>query len=691
MKNKKLLLLTSCLLVFSSCTPGGAKEKLVMSDITADDAAIRWTAVEGASKYSVVVNNAAPVEVMVPQYDFSSVEGTYEVKVTAIAGDSKHADSDAKTFSYETKKTSLASVDSNGANITWGEYDGKGIEVKTVDATAYTAVVGTSYTVTKSDLYIVRAAPGYKENKYYVEDDAGKKGILVSLDADDVVAIEDGTAETDVDLAEKYTIKTFTTDWGDTAASINLDGATNKGISDGKCVKLHFWHSSQWYKYTTALDLDKSYDTFSFMVKGGVNTSASLTFEITDHIMVGSIDLAGVYISYLVEPTAQEWTKYTVSLDDPNWQIAYNNGKYSFSQIQPMIAASGYTIKSLADMMPFFSKFSLRVRGGQDQQYSDCYSWFDDVVLSNVGATSAKETPIVVGENYTIDSDAFRGTAKFLNDGTGTLSFKLKSDSSAVQLPVTYAVVNGKLHMVCTATGFDFDATFVGANNGKSFTVEAVSGTASNAFGNFKAEEYVLFDDFESYTEMGVGYDNNHKDLAQVSGLRAAYYSDWYNTSNQYAVSLVGDSNWKLMGSNDYLQLDTTNGRNGGQCAKFKYSTGGAMRYTNRAILFGDGDAFYGTTFSIWAKGTSGNDVGLKIRVFTVSQLDKTNHTADGVSAMQQVTIAKNSDWTEYTVTLKPGVAYYGFTICTVVNGGTAQYPLLDDISIYGSISPWGN
>ena len=690
MKNKKLLLLTSCLLVFSSCTPGGAKEKLVMSDITADDAAIRWTAVEGASKYSVVVNNAAPVEVMVPQYDFSSVEGTYEVKVTAIAGDSKHADSDAKTFSYETKKTSLASVDSTGANITWGEYDGKGIEVKTVDATAYTAVVGTSYTVTKSDLYIVRAAPGYKENKYYVEDDAGKKGILVSLEADDVVAIEDGTAETDVDLAEKYTIKTFTTDWGDTAASINLDGATNKGISDGKCVKLHFWHSSQWYKYTTALDLDKSYDTFSFMVKGGVNTSASLTFEITDHIMVGSIDLAGVYISYLVEPTVQEWTKYTVSLDDPNWQIAYNNGKYPFSQIQPMIAASGYTIKSLADMMPFFSKFSIRVRGTQDEQYTDCYSWFDDVVLSNVGATSKTETPIVVGENYAIESDAFKGTAKFANDGTGTLSFKLKSNGSAVQLPVTHAVVEGKLHMVCTAQGFDFDATFVGANNGKSFALDAVSGTASNAFGNFVAEEYVLFDDFESYTETGTGYDNGHKDLTQVSGLRAAYYSDWYKTGNDYAVSLVGDSNWKLMGSNDYLQLDTTNGRNGGKCAKFKESNGGAMRYTNRAVLFGDGDAFYGTTFSIWAKGATNLDVGLKIRVFTVSKIDKTNHTLDSVSVMRQVTITKNSDWTEYTVTLKPNTAYYGFTLTTVV-GSAAAYPLLDDISIYGSISPWGN
>ncbi len=690
MKNKKFLLLTSCFLVFSSCTPGG-KEKLVMSDITADDAAIRWTAVEGASKYSVVVNNDAAVEVTVPQYDFSSEEGIYEVKVTAIAGDSKHSDSDAKTFSYETKKTSLASVDSTGANITWGEYVGKGIEVKTVDATAYTAVVGTSYTVTKSDLYIVRAAPGYKDNKYYVEDDAGKKGILVSLEADDVVALEDGTAETDIDLAEKYTVKTYSTDWVDTSASINLDGSTNKGISDGKCVKLHFWHNSQWYKYTTALNLDKSYDTFSFMVKGGVNTSASLTFEITDHIMIGSIDLAGVYISYMVEPTVQEWTKYTVSLDDPNWQVAYNNAKYSFSQIQPMIASSGYTIKSLADMMPFFSKFSLRVRGTKDEKYTDCYSWFDDVVISNVGATSKAETPIVVGENYVIESDAFKGTAKFVNDGTGTLSIKLKSDGSSVQLPITHAVVEGKLHMVCTATDFDFDATFVGANNGKSFVLDTVSGTASNAFEKFKAEEYVLFDDFESYTETGTGYDNNHKnDPKQVTGLRSAYYADWYNTSNQYAVSLVGDSNWKLMGSTDYFSLDTTNGRNGGKCAKFKESSGGAMRYTNRDILFGDGEAFYGTTFSIWAKGATNLDVKLKIRVFTVSKLDKSNHVSDGVSVMKQVTITKNSDWTEYTVTLKPNTAYYGFTL-TAVNGSSAAYPLLDDISIYGSISPWGN
>ena len=144
------------------------------------------------------------------------------------------------------------------------------------------------------------------------------------------------------------------------------------------------------------------------------------------------------------------------------------------------------------------------------------------------------------------------------------------------------------------------------------------------------------------------------------------------------------------MGESEYLQLDKTNGRNGGQCAKFKESSAGAMRYTNRAVLFGDGDAFYGTTFSIWAKGAANLDVGLKIRVFTVNQLDKTNHALDSVSVMRQVTIAQNSDWTEYTVTLKPNTAYYGFTLTTLV-GSKAAYPLLDDISIYGSISPWGN
>ena len=693
MKNKQLLLLTSCLLVFSSCNAGAPK--LQMGEITADDQGMHWAAVEGASKYSVVVNDAEAVEVTSPSYEFETLEGTYEVKVTAIAQDSSHSNSDPVSFSYETKYTTLSSISAENAVITWGAYEGKGIEIKKQSDTEFTVVQGNSYTVTESNIYVVRAMPGYKENKYYAPNptvSAGQKGIVVSIGATENYIIEDGSEEDNSELAETYTVTKYgSTSWVESSAAIILD-SSNEGFSEGKCVQLQYWHHSVWFKYTKAISLDKRYDTFSFRVKGQVNTYTSLTFEITDHILVAGQDLIGVYISYQINPVVDQWTYYTVSMDDPNWVVSYAGGKYPFSQIKPLLESGGYTVQSLADMMPFFKQFSFRANATADTIGTKAYMYFDDVMISNNGSSSSVETPIKVEKNYVVESAAFTGKATFNDDNTATLNIDLKSNGQHQELPVQYSIVDSRLKMVCTTTGFDFDATFAPTHNGDGFTLDKATGSAASALTNFQAEKYIIIDDFESYTATGQGLDNNHKDITQVSGLRAAYASDWYHEANDYAVSPIGDPNWKLMGSTDYLELSKTGGKNGSQAAKIKYSTGGAMRYTTFGLITGEAKPFTGKTFSFFAKGTANNDVRVKVRVFTVNQLTAKNHVSDEVSVMKEITIAKNSGWTEYTVDLKEGVTYYGASFTTQVDKDTVnQYPLIDDINVYGSLSPWAN
>ena len=70
MKSKMIVLLAASLLVFSSC--GGDSNKFKMSEITADDLGLHWEAVDGAEKYSVVVNDETAVEVTTPSYKFST-------------------------------------------------------------------------------------------------------------------------------------------------------------------------------------------------------------------------------------------------------------------------------------------------------------------------------------------------------------------------------------------------------------------------------------------------------------------------------------------------------------------------------------------------------------------------------------------------------------------------------------------
>ena len=692
MKNKKLILLTSCLLVFSSCSPNNAP-KLQMGEITADDDGIHWAAVEGASKYSVVVNDGEAVEVTTPKYSFNESVGTYKLKISAISADSSHQNSDPANFTYETKYTSLSRIYTEGNDIEWDDYAGKGIEVKKQEDEQFVLVQGDSYTVTESDLYIVRAAAGYKDNFYYVSnpvESEAKKGIVVSVGATENFVLEDGSEADDYELVENYSVSKYaSTSWVESAAAINLN-TSNEGFSEGNCIQLQYWHHGVWFKYTKEIDLDKRYDTFSFKVQGQVATYTSLTFEITDHIVVSGQDLIGVYISYQINPVVDQWNYYTVSLDDPAWTVSYNNQKYPFAQIKSLLENGGYLVQSLADMMPFFSQFSFRVNATYDNNGTKAYMYFDDVVLSNSGKSTSKETPIKVGKTYAFESAAFNGKGTFNDDGTAILNLKMKAGGDPVELPVTYSIENSELRMISTTADYDFDATFTPEHNGDGFVISSVTGGAAEALEGFKAEKYFVLDDFESYSETGQGYDNNHKDPTQVSGLRAAYAADWYHTGNDYAVSAIGDANWKLMGSTDYLELSKTGGMNGSKAMKFKYSTGGAMRYTTAGLITGEAKPFTGKTFSFFAKGTSDNNVRVKVRVFSTNQLTKSNHTSDEVSVMKEITILKNSDWTEYTVDLKEGTTYYGVSFTTQVDKNTtAQYPLIDNINVYGSISPW--
>ena len=276
-------------------------------------------------------------------------------------------------------------------------------------------------------------------------------------------------------------------------------------------------------------------------------------------------------------------------------------------------------------------------------------------------------------------------------DGTGTFQGSL--GSFVLNVPVTIAKTSDSIVVECKEAGKDFVLTAKTTDEAYSFEYVNATGTlAEYMVGMTLSGGVEMIDNFESYTETGLGYDNysgsgGNKDLSKRSGLRGSYFSDYYSGGSG---SPLGGDGWSLMGSSDYLSLDKTTAHSGSNSAKYKYNSTCAMRLVSWGLYDGTAEPFSkATTFSFWVKGVE-ESFDIKVRVFSVPKIDKTTHVSDSVSKVAAFTIPANSDWTEYTVSLDSSKIYYGFTFTTQANYKNTRYFNVDDICVY-SESPWEN
>ena len=95
---------------------------------------------------------------------------------------------------------------------------------------------------------------------------------------------------------------------------------------------------------------------------------------------------------------------------------------------------------------------------------------------------------------------------------------------------------------------------------------------------NARFGEMKVVEDFSSYSATGIGYDKSHGQ-DQVSGMRANYYFDYYESKSSGPASPIGGSNWWLMGSNDYMDYQSTGCFNAGAARLKSINYGRNMRY----------------------------------------------------------------------------------------------------------------
>lgn len=633
-----------------------------------------WGRVEGAKKYSVLVNDGTPQEVSETSYSFATEPGTYTVKVKALAERAKY-NSDEATYSYQTITPTVEGLTLKDGVITWDSAPGLGLEV-TRNAGIFVKVEGNSYNVNGDGTYTFHSLAGYDEqNKiYYPETLEAYKSILVSTPNQNPLVLEDGSDETDSDLQEKYTaLKYGDSGWVATPASVTLD-TSNKGFTEGKCVQIKYWKHGVNFKFERKDMTFGAYDTVSFALKGTAdnNEKFKVQFVINKNVMLAGLNLKGVYITYTIGDINPGWVKHTVSMSDPKWSIAMGDNTFTPTAAIEFLKTQGLQVKSLGDLLPYFDTFSVMASCSPDENWSTSYLWFDDLTLSNTGKDTSHEDMVMLGSKYAFKSDSLQGKLTKENSGW-QLSFKM--EGQPVSMPCTAEIVGSKLKVTSVVPEKDFVAFLTSQDSGNTFELESVSGSAGELLANLKVEQYASIDGF---------------DYADSDQLKAAYYADNYTNKGEDS-STLGGPRWKEMSDEDCL-VSVENGHEG-RGATLKYNKDNQTRYTTSGLV--DGTAIsHGKMkkLSFWTKGLESRDSVIKVRIFTISHV--TPATQQDTSKMMDAafTIKAGAGWTECVVTLNNTItSVYGLSIIPLKGNGSGDlYVPFDDITMYNNISPWG-
>lgn len=685
MANKFFWLSASFVLALAGC--GGSSPSGLQLKINEERDALVWDAVAGASGYEIDVDGVKDLKIN-PRYDFSTTVGKHKVTVTVI--DENDGRGLSSSFDFETRESSLSDLSIADKKITWSSASTCGLEYK-VDDGEFTPVTGDYIPAEKSGLYTV-VAPKKINDQHVFYNKKVEKYIVVNNDAEDEYILEDATAPDDASLSELYAKTKYTNNgWVDAASDVSLDKNSGAYIT-GNAADYKFWRQDVYYKFSKQISLDGAYNEISFSMKSEEAVDAYLAFEVGHTMIVGNMNLNGVYITYPIPEAPTKWTHYRVTLDDPKWVVTFNGMKLPFSQIKETVKGYGFYVDKLADFLPYFDTFQLRLRGMHDDNWSTCHAYFDDIKLVNSDLVATEVSPIIPNislfDTYAFKSDSIASGSLSVNGNEGVFNVPALS----LSIPVTCSIADNKATITSTESGKDFVAVFSSMDAGMTLDLESVTGTLAPYFTNIVVEAVSKLDDFESYTSTGVGLDKDHPNEEQTSGLRKAYYSDWYDEAGKEKEprSLVGDSNWGAMRSSDYLKLREGTAHTGNKSMDLKTGTN-PCRYMSDGLRTGDSKAYKGKYLSLWMKNELSADATVIICAYSTNKLDATNHVSDAVRKVLTIT-ADHTDtsWHEVKIELDESKTYYGFSILTKNGPNPAGRILVDDVYIFSNLSPWG-
>ena len=675
-----------------------------------------WPEIDGAYGYEVNVSRGDTLLssniIYIHNFEFPSVMGGITISVRAKADISTY-DSDWSEFIYVSKFTTLDGLTyNNGTNeITWANYDGKGLDIRYGDG-GFNPIPDESLRNLRhhldysSGIFTVRSRPGlsvWNNNgtnayTYYVENpqpSLAEKTMMYALTAANPETLIDGSEMSNEELQDKWVREYYgASGWTASAtANIELTEEFKEITQSGKCAKLTYHLNGNAFRFSRYnIPMNLGYNTLSADVKGdGIGNIQLVLIVDRDYIFQG-VNLRGCYATFDAGVLTHAWTHYDISMKDENWRFHYGAEEVSLPTfVYSCQNRFGVQINDTSEFLQCFSTFAviLQNRGTAGTTTSNMYVDNLNFNNSNRAGATGLESP-VLQNCYVYKTDSIYGY--IFNDGTGkwymTSPVNTLFPSGVGAVGLSFAAISMDLNIYSLEYSVSFSMFATSSDLGWSYSAYSVASNDAiieTYLSGFKASAGGVVDKF-NYTEQGQGYDQSHSINQVTNGLRASYFAD-YNTGSTVSTDRQSPfgGTWALMGSNDYLLLDTENGHYNPGCAKLKVNGSMWMRYSTFGVINGTATAWpKAKKFSIWINNPNDTAVSSAyLRLFTKSNLE--GNIEDG-TLKQQISIPANSDWFEITVDLNPNKTYYGFSIAlgnTNALGG--KYILIDDACVYSN------
>lgn len=637
--------------------------------LNAEKTGLTWAAVEHASSYKVKVNDgdyAAATD-----YTFSTTVGAYAVKVMAIGDGTAYLNSDEAAWSYEVKNIAFTGLSQKGLTVTINGAVGLKTEVGYAadgNITTWAEQTGDTYVASDNGKVGVVVSGGYDEahNINYVgEKITNYLWVVKDAEANRVI-LNNAT-----DMADGFTSQAYGSNgWEDAGAHSVVTAALPDIQETEKSVDFKIQQLSNAYKYGFAVTGLDAYYGIQLLAKG----DGKSTFVIQLENSLG-------YATYSVGVLNSNWHNIIVPLDAEGWKL--NGTSVTLAQY-----AVNQGFESAAAVFYSFTTLNLVMRTVADAGYAYTHVYVNNFTLiaGDAGKTAADNQIVDIAGTYTGKnaSDVIFKMVTASAMGSDVVTISSLNVASNISAEATYTVT-GNTIVIKDTTGSGAGLTYTGTvtDKGRSIAFVSATGTYGSYFQQVSFNYVYDIDNFEGYTETGVGYDKNNAITAR-SGLRAAYFSDYYAGSGSDILSGTG---WSLMGSTDYMTLDTTaaDAHSGNNCMKVK--EGNAMRYTTYGLSDGTAAAWpKGDTLSFWVKNPLSQTLPWALRVYETNLVNASNYSVTATS----LTIAVATGWTQYTVSLDSTKTYYGFSLtCDHLASYATLYPFIDDIQVYTAGNPW--
>ncbi len=655
----------------SESTPEPVQLIAPVLTLNEDNDGLIWNNVENAVSYQLKVNDGEYADAT--DYAFVDDIGSYSIVVKAIGDGTNYSDSEPSLpYAYSTSAISLSNLSRDGMLVSWTAVAYQ-TEIS-FGGGEYVIIEETSYTATESGIVSIRASAGFDaENKInYVGESIVKSCPVVSA-APSSITLEDVEDKTNTDLQELWIASKYDNGWVPTSgvASVSYEALGENNI---KSMKLDFWKNGSAFRYSRNINYNVAYNALSLLIKGDDEIDFTLRLNDLD---------TGIYADYRISDASSNWVYHVVRFDDAGWSVTIGGNTFTLAQ-----AADYLGYESAGEAITVFDQFqillpSLYVDGGPKT-----YVVVDDIKFLNDDTPSQAEMHYDLEGKYTGE---LSGTIFRLSANAGIGMVETLNLATNLQIPVVVETDDDNVNI--KSSGDDGAAlNYQGKVSyyGDKISYVSASGTYAAYVANLNVSRVKQLDDFESYTETGIGYDANHSADART-GLRANYYCDYYSGSASNP-SPVGGNNWSLMGSSDYLALEQANAHSGSQSAKLKRSgSAGDMRFLNYNSYSGINPGFGAgnSKFSFWAKGDT-YDTTFRLRVYYVSPVNASNQVDGSLSVTTDVVVPGGSDWMHYTMDINASRVVFGYSMTLRVNWDHTSngYPLVDDIELY-SANPW--